>query len=55
MIGADERVTVALNRADFEAPAVNLAAGTYTDLITDETVTAPLSIPARSAMVLIEQ
>ncbi len=46
-------VFVALNRGDAAQPATNLPAGEYTDLITNATVSAPLSIPARTGYVLV--
>lgn len=48
-----DTVTVALNRSDSAQQAPNLPPGTYEDLLTGQTVTAPASIPPRSALVLI--
>ena len=52
---AGDAVFVAINRGDTEQPAVNLAAGTYKDLISGATVTVPLTIPARTGLVLAAQ
>jgi len=48
-----DALTVALNRSDAAQPVPNLAPGSYDDLLTGERVTAPFSIPARRALVLI--
>lgn len=45
-------VYVSLNRGDDAEPAVGLPAGTYRDLITGGTVTAPLQVPPRTGLVL---
>jgi glycosidase len=50
-----ETLYVVLNRGDGPTAAPSLPAGSYRDLITQTTVSAPLSIPARSAMVLEPQ
>jgi len=55
MATAGDAVIVALNRGDTDQPAVNLAAGTYKDLISGATVTVPLTIPARTGLVLAAQ
>jgi hypothetical protein len=52
MSGGGETVFVALDRADTSYPATGLPAGTYDDLLNGGTVTAPLMIPARGALVL---
>jgi glycosidase len=54
MSTSGDTVYVALNRGDAAQPATNLPAGTYTDLLTGQQVTAPLSIPARSSFVLAQ-
>jgi hypothetical protein len=41
-----------LNRADQAQPGQGLPGGNYEDLVTGQLVTAPLSIPARTGMVL---
>jgi glycosidase len=55
MVTPGDTVFVALNRSDSDQSAVNLPAGTYTDLISGLTVTAPLNVPARTALVLTSQ
>lgn len=55
MSDGGESVFVALNRGDDAEGAVGLPAGTYRDLLTGETVTAPLSIPPRTGLVLQAQ
>ena len=52
MSGAGDTVFVALNRGDAAQPAVSLPAGSYHDLVTGQAVTAPLSIPPRTGLVL---
>jgi glycosidase len=52
MSDGTESIYVALNRGDGAQSAPGLPAGTYHDLVTDTDVTAPLLLPARSAMVL---
>jgi hypothetical protein len=55
MSSAGDTVFVALNRGDGAQPATGLPSGTYTDLIGGGTVSAPLTIPPRSAFVLAPQ
>ena len=55
MTSAGDTVIVALNRGDSSQQAVNLPTGTYVDLLAGATVSAPLTIPARSALVLSPQ
>jgi glycosidase len=50
-----DAVVVVLNRGDDAEPAVGVPSGTYRDLVTGATVTAPLSVPARTGMVLVAQ
>jgi len=52
MTTTGDTVFVAMNRGDAAQPATNLPAGTYTDLLTNTQVTAPLSVPPRTALVL---
>ena len=52
MASAGDTVFVALNRGDSQQPAQGLPAGTYVDLVTNETVQAPLQLDAHSARVL---
>ena len=47
-----DAVIVALNRGDSTQQATNLPTGTYKDLISGDTVTAPVTLAARSARVL---
>lgn len=49
---AGDEVYVALNRDDNAQAAAGLPAGSYDDLMTGGQVTAPLSIPPRTALVL---
>lgn len=44
---------VALNRGDDQAGAPGLPAGDYTDLLSGAELTAPLDVPARSALILV--
>ncbi len=53
MLGGGDHVYVALNRADQAQPGQGLPGGNYEDLVTGQQVTAPLSIPARTGMVLV--
>jgi glycosidase len=55
MTTAGATVLVALNRGHTAQDATNLAAGTYTDLVTGQTVSAPLQIPPRTGLVLAAQ
>jgi hypothetical protein len=55
MSAAGDTVFVALNRSDAAQGAPNLPSGTYVDLITGGTVTAPLMLAPRSAVVLAPQ
>jgi hypothetical protein len=55
MTAPGDTVFVALNRGDSDQPALNLPAGTYMDLVSGHTLTAPLQIPARSGLVLSAQ
>jgi glycosidase len=55
MTTSGDAVVVALNRGDEAQPATGLPAGSYTDLVTDRAVTAPLSIPPRTGMVLVRR
>lgn len=48
-------VIVILNRGDDGENAPGVPPGTYTDLVTGETVTAPLQVPARTGLVLQAQ
>jgi glycosidase len=52
MTAPGDTVFVALNRSDTAQPAVNLPAGDYVDLVTNAPVHAPVSVPARSALIL---
>jgi glycosidase len=52
MASGGDRIYVALNRGDSAEPAQGLPPGSYTELVSDSPVTAPLSIPARSALIL---
>jgi hypothetical protein len=49
---AGDQVIVALNRGDAANPAQGLPSGTYTDLVHGGTVTAPITLQPRSALVL---
>jgi glycosidase len=55
MSTAGDAVIVALNRGDDQELAVNLPAGTYTDLVSGVTVTAPVQLDPRSARLLAPQ
>ncbi|NVB83544.1 MAG: hypothetical protein HOV81_34540, partial [Kofleriaceae bacterium] len=55
MTSAGDSVIVALNRGDSQQAAVNLPTGTYVDLLSGATVTAPLQLAPRSATVLAPQ
>jgi glycosidase len=50
-----DAVIVALNRSDNQQPALNLPSGTYTNLVTGATVSAPLMLAPRSAVILAPQ
>jgi glycosidase len=52
MVAAGDTVYVALNRGDSAQSATSLPAGDYVDLVTGDTVTAPLTIPPRTGLVL---
>lgn len=54
MSAPGDTVFVALNRSDAAQPAVNLPAGDYTDAVTGDAIQAPLMIPPRSALVLVD-
>ena len=55
MTSAGDTVYVALNRGDSAQQALNLPAGTYQDLLGGGTVTVPLTLAPRSAVVLANQ
>jgi glycosidase len=55
MSAPGDTVFVALNRGDSDQPAQSLPAGTYMDLVSGHTITAPLQIPARTGLVLSAQ
>jgi hypothetical protein len=55
MTAPGDTVFVALNRGDGAQGAVGLPAGSYKDVVTNQTVTAPLQIPARTGLVLVAQ
>jgi len=55
MTAAGDTVYVALNRGDSAQQALNLPAATYQDLLGGGTVSAPLTLPPRSALVLAPQ
>jgi len=55
MTGEGDTVYVVLNRGDDAESAVGLPAGTYRDVVTGETVTAPAQVPARTGLVLTPQ
>jgi hypothetical protein len=55
MSAAGDAVFVALNRGDSAQQATNLPAGNYVDLVSGNPVSAPLTIPARTAVVLSPQ
>jgi len=54
MTTTGDTVFIALNRSDTAQTTTGLAAGDYTDLLTGVAVTAPASIPPRSALILIQ-
>ena len=47
-----DTVIVVLNRSDTAQAAVGVPAGSYDELVTQQAVSAPLSVPARSALIL---
>lgn len=53
MTGPGDVVFVALNRGDGAQAAVGLPTGDYMDALTGEAVRAPVTVPARSAIVLV--
>ena len=53
MSTSGDTVYVALNRGDGATTAPSLPAGSYRDLLTNQMVMTPVSIPARSSMVLV--
>ena len=52
MSDGTESLYVALNRGDGSQSAPGLPAGNYHDLVSDTDVSAPLTLPARSGMIL---
>ncbi len=52
MTAPGDTVVVVLNRSDNARPAAGVPAGAYDELITGQPVSAPLSVPARGALVL---
>jgi glycosidase len=50
----NDQIFVALNRGDATNPAVGLPAGTYTELISGQTMSTPIQMPARSAYVFTQ-
>ncbi|MBA3393745.1 MAG: hypothetical protein H0T89_13945 [Deltaproteobacteria bacterium] len=55
MTAPGDTVFVALNRGDAAQAAPGLPAGSYTDVVTGQAVTAPLQVPARTGLVLVAQ
>ena len=55
MTTTGDQVFVALNRGDTTQTATGLPGGNYTDLISGATVTAPLQLAPRTAVVLTAQ
>ncbi len=55
MTSGGDTVFVVLNRGDASQPAQGLPGGSYTDLVTGATVSAPLNVGARSVLVLQAQ
>jgi len=55
MSATGDSVIVAMNRSDSSQQATNLPTGTYTDLVTGDSVTAPVTLPPRSALILAAQ
>jgi glycosidase len=55
MTAAGDTVFVALNRGDTQQGAPSLPAGNYVDLISGATVSAPLMLAPRTALVLAPQ
>jgi glycosidase len=53
MATSGDAVFVALNRGDGSQPAVGLPSGSYTDVLTGAAVSGAVTVPPRSAMVLI--
>ena len=53
MVSGSDQVYIALNRADQGQQSQGLPAGNYDDLASGQQVTAPLTIPARTGMVLV--
>ncbi len=53
MSSPGDTVYVALNRSDGPQAAVGLPPGDYTDAVTGEAVRAPLTLPARTGLVLV--
>jgi glycosidase len=49
-----DQIFVALNRADVANPATGLPAGQYTELISGQSMTTPISLPPRTAYVLFQ-
>jgi len=52
MSGDGDQVYVVLNRGDDAEPAVGVPAGAYRDLVTGETVAAPMQVGPRTGLVL---
>lgn len=53
MRDADSSVFVALNRADYQIKVEGIPEGSYTDLLTGETLSSPSAVGPRSALVLV--
>ena len=49
-----DEVFVALNRGDAANPAAGLPAGSYTELISGQTMTTPIQLPPRTAYVFTQ-
>jgi glycosidase len=52
MQSAGDSLIIALNRGDGAVEAPGVPSGTYTDLLTGATLSSPVTIPARGALVL---
>jgi hypothetical protein len=55
MVNGAVKVWVAINRGDHPVPAEGLPAGRYLDLVDGGTVSAPLDLAPRSALILEEE
>ncbi len=55
MVRGSDRIVVAMNRADISKTAEGVPSGSYTELLEDTALSTPITLPPRSAAILLRQ